>query len=215
MKQTVIYILLFLALVIRPFASAAQTDELAQLALNYQKLAELKKALQNMYRGYRDISRRFDAVREISQGSFNLHNSFLSAQLSASPAVRSYSRINEIIRIQSTIAHQYRDAFILLQRDINFQPAEIDYFKKTFGNVFRLSIRNLDVLTQVLYAPLRMSDDDRLKAIDNIYTDMYRQHSFLKHFIAQASLLARQRAGNRVELKTIRSLYGYKNKNHE
>jgi len=75
----------------------AQADELAQLALNIQKLSQLKKILQNMYNGYQIISKGYNTVKDLSQGNFNLHEVFLNGLYAVNPAIKNYKRIPGII----------------------------------------------------------------------------------------------------------------------
>ncbi len=63
--------------------------------------------------------------------------------------------------------------------------------------MFKESLQNLDDLATVLTAnKLRMSDDERLKAIDGIFADMEDKLEFLRYFNNKATVLAIQRARN-------------------
>ncbi|MFK4985512.1 hypothetical protein ACI4B7_27170, partial [Klebsiella pneumoniae] len=71
----------------------AQSDEVQQLLLNIEKLAQFKKILKNMKNGYQIIFKGYTAVKDISQGNFNLHKTFLDGLMQVSPAVKKYKRI--------------------------------------------------------------------------------------------------------------------------
>ena len=73
------------------FQLKAQSDEVQQLLLNIEKLAQFKKILKNMKNGYQIIFKGYTAVKDISQGNFNLHKTFLDGLMQVSPAVKKYS----------------------------------------------------------------------------------------------------------------------------
>jgi len=58
-----------------PVQSKAQSiaDCIEQLTLDYQKLASLKSILSQMYQGYEVLSKGYNAVKDVSQGNFSLH----------------------------------------------------------------------------------------------------------------------------------------------
>ena len=55
----------------------AQSTEIQQLLLNVEKLAQLKKILSNMKKGYEIVSNGYNTIKDISKGNFNLHDAFL------------------------------------------------------------------------------------------------------------------------------------------
>ncbi len=48
----------------------AQSQEAQQLLLNWEKLTQFKKILQNMYDGYKILYKGYTAVKDISEGNF-------------------------------------------------------------------------------------------------------------------------------------------------
>src|ERR1700753_228501 len=91
---------LFICLVaVAPVSAGAQSlaDDIKQLALDYEKLAQEKKILQDMYNGYTLISKGYEQIKSIAQGNFTLHQNFLNALLAVSPAVRNYYKVVNII----------------------------------------------------------------------------------------------------------------------
>jgi hypothetical protein len=89
---------------------------------------------------------------------------------------------------------------------------EIAYFEKIYGNLSSQSLRNLDELTTILTAnKLRMSDDQRLEAIDKIYLEMRDKLDFLRNFNSSSSILALQRAKEKNDVSTLQGVYHFKN----
>lgn len=191
------------------FQLKAQSDEVQQLLLNIEKLAQFKKILKNMKNGYQIIFKGYTAVKDISQENFNLHKTFLDGLMQVSPAVKKYKRIADIISYQLRIAKEYKLAFNRFKEEKQFTIDEIDYLGKVYGNLFNESLKSLDELSMVITSgKLRMSDDERLQAIDKIYLAVEEQYSFLKEFTNNSNLLSLQRKAERAEIEMSRRLYG-------
>jgi DNA repair ATPase RecN len=191
--------------------SNAQSDEVQQLLLNVEKLAQFKKILKQMKDAYKIISKGYTAVRDISQGNFNLHKTFLDALMEVSPAVKKHKRITDIFSYQQRIIKEYKAAFSEFKADKQFTPEEIDYLSKVYGNLANQSLKSLEELTMVITAgKLRMSDDERLQAIDKVYNEVVDQFSFLKEFNNITALLALQRKAEQAEINLSKRINGIK-----
>lgn len=190
----------------------AQSDEAQQLLLNVEKLAQFKQILSDMKKGYQIVVTGYSTIKNLSQGNFNLHKTFLDALMEVSPAVRKYKKVADIINDQILIVKEYKNAFSRFKRDNNFNPDEIDYLGKVYTNLFKQSLNNLDELTIIITAnKLRMSDDERLAAIDRIYNDMQDKLMFLRHFNNNTTILAVQRAREKNDAVTMKTIYGITN----
>lgn len=202
-------IIVILAMCSLAFHGKAQSDEAQQLLLNWEKLAQFKKILQNMYDGYKILHKGYTAVKDISEGNFNLHETFLDGLLQVNPAVKKYKRIADIINYQLRIAKEYKIAFHQFKQDKQFTVEEIDYLSKVYKNLFEQSLKSLDELAMVITAgKLRMSDDERLQAIDKIYSSVEDQYSFLKDFNGNTAMLSLQRKSEQAEIRMSRRING-------
>lgn len=189
--------------------AAAQSTEAAQLLLNVEKLAQFKQILKDMKKGYQILDGGYNTVKDIAEGNFSIHKVFLEGLMQVSPTVRKYKRIVDIIDFQIILIREYKNAFERFKRDENFAPEELAYLGRIYDNLFKQSLRNMDELTNVITAnKLRMSDDERLKAIDTIYEDMQDKLIFLRHFNNNTTVLAVQRAKEKNDVKTIGQTYG-------
>lgn len=193
MKKTLLILLLILSLAAG--RANAQTAEVTQLILNIEKLDELRKILEELKKGYEILFKGYNTIKELSRGNFKLHEAFLDRLLQVSPAVRGYKRIADIVSMQLRLMQEYQTAFSLFRSMGYFSADEIEYMGIVYGRVADHSLKNLDALTDVLTAKkLRMSDDQRLGAIDAIYDQMLEQLQFVRHFNANTSVLGLQRA---------------------
>ncbi|WP_121355738.1 TerB family tellurite resistance protein [Flavisolibacter nicotianae] len=188
---------------------SAQQAEIEQLLLNVEKLAQLRQILADLKKGYEIVTTSYNTVKEISEGSFDLHKTFLDGLLEVSPAVRNYKRVADIINGQLLIVKEYKNAYRRFRQDANFTPEEIKYLGSVYANLFRQSLKNLETLAVLLTdGDLRMSDDERLRAIDDVFRSMEDKLLFLRHFNNNTTILAVQRAREKKDVATAQKIYG-------
>ncbi|MEO6547906.1 MAG: TerB family tellurite resistance protein [Ferruginibacter sp.] len=189
----------------------AQADELAQLALDIEKLAQFKQILSDLKKGYEIVFGGYNTIKNISKGNFELHKVFLNGLLEVNPAVKNYKRVADIINFQIRLVKEYKVAYNRFKQQGWFGPGEIDYMGKVYGNLFNLSLKSLDDLfTVTTSSKLRMSDDERIAAIDTIFADMQDKLSFLRSFNNSNSILAAQRSRETNELKNVSEYFKMK-----
>lgn len=206
MKQIVLSILLGTCLCT---SGSAQSAEAQQLLLNWEKLKALEEILDNMYKGYKILNSGYTTIKNISEGNYKLHQVFLDGLFLVNPAVRNYKRIPYIIDYQKILLKEYKHAYNRFKSDPNFKPSEIEYIANVYNYLFKASLRDIDDLMMIITATkLRMSDDERMQAIDRIYYEMENKLGFLRSFNNSTELLAIQRARSANDVRTIRSIYG-------
>jgi len=184
--------------------SFAQSQEAQQLLLNVEKLSQLKNILADMKRGYTILSAGYNSVRNIAQGNFSLHDVFLNGLWLVSPEVRKYYKVAEVIGYQKDIVSEYKSAFRRFSSGGNFSASELDYLSKVYRRLYDESLDNLDQLAMVITAnKLRMSDDERLAAIDKIFADTEDKLMFLRDFNQKTTILSVQRQREQAEIKGL------------
>ncbi len=204
MKKMFIVILVFVSANIK-----AQSYELERLILDIQKLAQMKNILSDLYKGYEILNTGYNTIKSISQGNFNLHKAFLDGLLEVSPAVKNYQKAFDIIDFEARIVSEYKSALSRFRQDKHFNPDEISYLISVYNNLISGSLTNLSNLLNVLTAnKLRMSDNERMHAIDGIYDDTKDKLMFLRQFNNSTTILAVQRAAESNDAGTIKNLYG-------
>lgn len=209
MKKCILIIAVFLCWIATSRPASAQATELAQLALNIEKLAQFKQILSDLKKGYEILTGGYNTIKNISEGNFKLHQAFLDGLMEVNPAVKKYKRVGDIIDYQLRLVKEYKAAFNRFKQTGWFKPDEIDYMGKVYGKLVNESLEGLDDLLVVITAnKLRMSDEERLTAIDNIYKDMGEKLRFLRRFNDQAEVLSLQRAREMKDVKTLKGMYG-------
>jgi hypothetical protein len=190
-------------------SAAAQSEEAQQLILNVEKLAQFKKILNSMYDAYKIIFKGYTVVKDLSKGNFSMHKTFLDGLEQVSPGVRKYKRISDIVNYQLRIIKEYKAAYNHFKAEKSFTLQELDYLGKVYSNLFNESLKSLEELAIVITAgKLRMSDDERLQAIDRIYATVVDQYSFLNEFNNNTAVLALQRKSEQTEIRMSRVING-------
>ncbi|MES2456839.1 MAG: TerB family tellurite resistance protein [Bacteroidota bacterium] len=186
------------------FGAKAQSTEIQQLLLNVEKLSQLKNILADMKTGYTIVSNSYNSVRNIAQGNFSLHDVFLNGLWLVSPEVKKYHKIADIISTQASLVSEYQAAFKRFSGSGHFNASELSYLSKVYKRLFDESLDNLDQLAMVITAnKLRMSDDERMRAIDRIDADTSDKLIFLRSFNRENSILNLQRQQEKSDLNGI------------
>lgn len=209
MKKLTVLLLLLMTTAGLSSQAAAQEDEIQQLLLNVQKLAQFKQILKDLKKGYEIVHKGYSTVKNLSEGNFKLHQDFLDGLWQVSPTVRNYWRIKDIIQYQTVLVREYKQAYGQFRQGNRFTPQELNYLSGVYESLFRQSLRDLDELATVITAnKLRMGDEERLRAIDRIHAQMHDKLLFLRHFNGSTTLLALQRAKEQNDASTLRGIYG-------
>ncbi|MFT3749145.1 MAG: TerB family tellurite resistance protein [Agriterribacter sp.] len=211
MKRLLIALCVAILFMSLPVKAGAQVTELMQLALNIEKLAQFKQILSDLKKGYEIISGGYKTIKNISEGNFKLHQVFLDGLMEVSPAVKNYRRVGDIINYQLSIVKEYKSSFNRFKTNGWFTADELDYISSVYGNLINLSLKNLDdLLVIITSSKLRMSDDERLAAIDKLYTDMQDKLLFLRSFNSNTSLLSLQRQRESRDINRVQQYYDLK-----
>lgn len=204
MKQVIFTIVLLISM----FRSYSQSQEAQQLVLNYTKLQQLEAILDEMYRGYKILSKGYNTIKNISEGNFTIHDLFLNGLYKVNPTIRAYKRIPSIIQFQKFINAEYKRAYERFRHDPNLTLREIKYLENVYAYLIKQTLRNIDELVTIITATkLRMSDEERIAAIDRIYYDMESKIGFLKVFNNNTQAVAIHRARQQREINAMRKLF--------
>ncbi|WP_316834980.1 TerB family tellurite resistance protein [Pedobacter nutrimenti] len=189
----------------------AQSDEVVQLLLNVEKLAQFKQILKDLKTGYTIVSTGYNTIKDLSQGNFSIHKTFMDGLMEASPTVKRYYKVGKIIEYQIVLVKEYRTAYDRFRASNLLRPSELSYIGSVYSNLLGHSLRNLEELANVITSgKLQMSDDERLKAIDGIYEEMADKLAFLKSFNSNTSMLTLQRKKEQQDIGQIGNLYNIK-----
>jgi hypothetical protein len=208
MKRVTLMIMLIIGCATAPSHAQSTADATKQLLLDVQKLEDLKSILREMKKGYEILDKGYTEIRNIAKGRFELHKAFLDGLLAVSPSVRTYHRIGAILDAENNLAREYRQGRAQAYASGLFTGQELGYFERMYSTLYKRSQRSLDELTMVITAgELRMSDAQRLRSIDRVYTEISGQLRAVRQLNQETSLQATQRQHEKDELNFLKLLY--------
>ena len=188
--------------------AAAQDQDMEQLILDINKLAQFKQILSDMKTGYSILFSGYETIRGIAQGNFSLHQAFLDGLNAVSPVVRDYVRVKDILSDEERILSGYKTAYAGFVRGNLFNPHELDYMMAVYNQLTKQALQEAVNLADVLTASkMRMSDAERLSAIDRIYRDTNDRLVFLESFNRKAAVLQAQRQRELADQGTLKNLF--------
>lgn len=204
-------IIIIICLCITCGRSSAQVQELEQLALDIEKLGQFKQILTDLKKAYDILYGGYNTIKNISEGNFDLHKTFLDGLLQVSPTVQKYKKIADIVSLQLQLVKEYKSAKSRFGASWQFTISEFNYITGVYDRLVDGSLKDLESLLDVITANrLRMSDDERLKAIDNLYESMADKIVFLRHFNSSTTVLGIQRTKEQNDIDVMRKLYNIK-----
>jgi hypothetical protein len=199
--------MVFIVIALNAGGVSAQSQEAQQLLLNMEKLTQLKSMLSDMKKGYQVISDGYSKVKNIAEGNFSLHEVFLDGLLLVSPEVKKYSRVKDILTVQKAIVSEATGALGRFRSSEHFSSAELGYLGDVYQRLLKNSVDYLDELAMVITSSkLRMSDEERLSAIDRIFGQAQEKLMFLRDFNTENSLLVLARKKEKASIKAVQEL---------
>lgn len=192
--------------------SHAQAQEMQQLILDIEKLTQMKSILSDMKTGYQIYQQGDGTISSLSKGNFDLHNIYLTGLMAVSPSVRNYGRIAEILTMEASLISEYKRESSLFQQSGTFTVSELSYMSDVYTRLVSETLDNIEELANIITAnKLRMSDAERIKAIDRIYGTSSDKLQFLRSFNNQGVSLSLQRSKDAADTQTLKQLYGINN----
>ena len=188
--------------------ASAQSQEVTQLLLNVEKLAQFKQVLRQMKQGYNMLLEGYGTVKDLTKGNFSLHESFLDGLLKVSPTVKNYYAVGELLRSQVLLAQQAKQAYRSFSQSDCFRASELDYLARVYQRLLHESLQLIDELTVLLSnGALRMSEAERIQAIDKLLERQQERNEFLHHFNGQTQILKMQRLKELNDVRAAQRFY--------
>ncbi|WP_423147796.1 hypothetical protein [Rubrolithibacter danxiaensis] len=178
-----------------------------------QQIAVLQVYLGYVNKGYSIAHKGLKTIRDLKHGELNLHTDYFNSLQNVNPKIRNYAKVADIIFLQQDIIQAYYHAYTKTKESGAFNQDEINYIGRVFKRLLDDCAGTIDeLITLTTNGKLEMKDDERLKSIDKLYTDMEDKYSFVKDFGNEAILLAAARMQVKNDTQISRALYGIKNK---
>jgi len=180
-----------------------------QIQYLIDQIAALQVYSQSLQKGYDITGAGLKFIHEIKRGDFDLHELYFNSLKKVNPKVRSYSKIADIILLQTAILNACTKQEKRMKQSQEFSNDEISYSAKVFNNLLDECGQIIDQLTAVLTdGNFEMKDDERLKIIDQLYDQMQDSYVFIQQFRNETNTLGIQRMEDQKDVNILREDFG-------
>lgn len=203
-----------MVLVIVLFSSVgfSQIQDIEQLQLDLEKLVQMKSMLSSMYNGYATIANGYNQVTGLAKGNFDLHKNYLDQLIQVAVPVKNYPLVQSVLDMQMAITNESQTAYLVYIKSGVFKTDELLTIKTKF-DLLKSSVAKQMVHLQAVLTPgtLRMSDQERISAIDRIDKDVGDALGTERALVKEQNAVAVARGQRKKDVDAMRALYGLKN----
>jgi len=207
MKALIFFGLLFLSV----SRVAGQVQELQQLKLDLEKLAQFKLILSQMKQGYQTLQNGYNSVRDAAKGNFELHKNYLNGLLVVNPAVKHSPALRQIASDQVALVKMFQTALQQYQSSGLFSLGELHSLSDKYSMSSQKVDDDLELVAQVISSgKLRMNDAERMELINAVHEDITKQHELIRSMIIDYSRLMALRQQQKRDNNAVKKLSGLK-----
>lgn len=213
MKKTMIILGLLLGTTVADGQAIGELFQQGQTQAKYlmQQIAALQVYIGYVQKGYSIVQKGLDDIGKLKKGDLDIHTDYFNSLRSVNPKVREYSKVAAIISMQLDILKVYRDARKSMAQGGLFTGQEENYVAGVYKKLLDDCTATTDELIMVTTdGKLQMTDDERIKRIDKMYSEMQTRYGFVRSFSDQSRLLATARAHDKNDVQTSRTINGIK-----
>lgn len=204
-------IMVLLVMALFCFRVAAQVQELQQLQLDLEKLAQFKLILSQMKQGYTTLENGCNSVRDAAKGNFDLHKNYLDGLLVVNAAVKQSPAVRQIAVLQADSEKMYVTAIRQYLSSGVFSSLELNSLHDKYIVSSQKMDEDLALLAQVTSSgKLRMNDAERLEIINTVSEDVAKQHEMIKASLSDYSRLMVLRQQQQRDNGAVKKLSGLK-----
>ena len=190
---------------------AGQVQELQQLKLDLEKLAQFKLILSQMKQGYQTLQNGYNSVRDAAKGNFELHKNYLDGLLVVNPAVKHSPALRQIASDQVALVKMFQTALQQYQSSGLFSLGELHSLSDKYSMSSQKVDDDLELVAQVISSgKLRMNDAERMELINAVHEDITKQHELIRSMISDYSRLMAMRQQQKRDNNAVKKLSGLK-----
>ena len=165
-------------------------------------LGYLKKGYDIAYKGISN-------VQNIKNGEWNSHKEFFESLTIVNPEIRKYKKVADIVTMQFRIIKQAKSLINVSKNRQLLKRDEVDHIVRVCANLLSECLKNIDELILVTTSgELEMKDDERIKWIERIYSEMQDKSVFLQSFGNSVTLLCSQKFHEQLEIEMSKRITG-------
>jgi len=170
-----------------------------------EQIAALNACKTSLRQGYNMLHNEWSAIGNFKNGEFGLHQDYYNSLNQVNPSVKNSVDLITIQAEQQSIISQFNS----VQHLSGLSTSEQSYIGQVQQNIISLCNKDLNDLQAVLSSgELVMTDDERIKRVNQLTAAIKDKYLFTCSFCVQARLLAIQRNQDNQSTQTLNQLYG-------
>lgn len=200
--------LLFICVQLLPCAPAqAQSQKQKMIKNLLTQIGLFQTFMGKARKGYKIVGDGIHLIKDIKQGEFSLHNQYFNSLETVNPQIKKYAKVKAIIRYEYEILQMQQKITRYINMSHRYSPGEITYVHRVFDRLLEQTARNMEELAMIVQDGVKMSDDERIRRIDQLYLSVQDDQRFCRHFTANVRGLSQNRAASHNELQRLKQLY--------
>lgn len=186
---------------------SAQVQEMEQLKLDLEKLAQFKLMLSQAKSGYQTLTNGYNGIINSGKSNYSLHEGYLDGLLKVNPEIKNDPVVQRVIKGTNQIVADCRALVSLVNSSGYFSSDEIKELSRSVAEIGETVSANNDLMNTVLQeGKLRMSDAERSQVLQNIDRYLNKQASKLQALQQQYNMVLATRQQNNRDIYAIKRL---------
>lgn len=165
-----------------------------QIKLYIQQIAANKVYIEYLQKGYSIVKTGLTTIGNIKNGHFSLDQMFFDDLQRINPRIRGHAKVLDIVTLNVQIIKR-ADKLIRETRNSElFKKGEVRHVEKCLELVLTNNAALIDEMESLLKrSALKMSDDERIKRIEELQVSMRSNYSFVNYFEGELRKLLLQK----------------------
>lgn len=169
-----------------------------------QQIAALQVYIGYARKGYDIANTGLQSIKDITNGEFGLHTAYITSLKAVSPVIRNNIKVAEIIETQLNITKAFGSIKSSDALSLSNQLYILDVREKVMDECGKDLEELLLVITS---GKLEMSEKERIRRIDRIYSAITDKYGFTIDFVGQVMTLINQRENEQDLINRLRNSY--------
>lgn len=176
-----------------------------------QQIAALQVYEGYLSKGYQIAKQGLGAIGNNNNAELNLHQQFFTSLSKVNPAIQRTTRIADIIALQYNTVTQYKLCLKEAHQSHQLSGSESHYITSVFNSLLKGCANDIsDLVSLTTKGQLQLSDDERLKRIDAIYSDIKDKNAFAQNLSSEVAVLMLNRQKEQKEILSTKKLFNGK-----
>lgn len=165
-----------------------------QIKLYIQQIAANKVYIEYLRKGYAIVQTGLKTIGDIKSGHFNLDIDFFDGLEKINPEVRNYANVADIISLNIQTVKRTKKLLQEVRGSDLFTERTISYAAKaTDALLIHCSELVNELATLLKSSELKMSDDERIKRINELYRQSRDNYAFVNYFSSELQKMQLQK----------------------